>query len=506
MKLAVVARRLSRYGLFLILILVFVFVVGFVIISGNVHRYYSQTYLQAEKRLLENIINNVLKGKQQVDILTRTLSPDLVDLQTGVDLSRVLTYKKLPWLVPDSKGLFLSGNSAKLLLESHNGLLFIEIPQSFFSSFLTSELASVLLVTEQGEIVLSTQMEMAGVNVGIKNRFVRLNGLSGYLYLEDLPIINAKAAVFIPFKSYLVVLTPYMIISLVALMGTIIWMIFFSRFETKLIGATAMVVDNINKSAVEIQKNKEVNYVPVKTRIDDLNELQESIAKLLEIQKASQVEMHAMMNSLQDTVNELEEMQRTLQERNTQIISTLAEAIEIKDASTFGHSGRVVSLALDLAKELGITDPADLEAIKFGALLHDVGKIGIPEHILNKPGRLTFDEFEIMKKHPIYGEKIVKNISGWDLVADIVRHHHENIDGSGYPDGLTGDQISIRAQIVSMVDVFTALIEERPYRPALSLDEALRIIEKEMLGTKFHPDLYKAFLNVVKRRLSELGF
>ncbi|MFN3282729.1 MAG: HD-GYP domain-containing protein, partial [Pseudothermotoga sp.] len=169
------------------------------------------------------------------------------------------------------------------------------------------------------------------------------------------------------------------------------------------------------------------------------------------------------------------------------------------------HSGRVVNLAFDLAKELGITDPADLEAIKFGALLHDVGKIGIPEHILNKPGRLTFDEFEIMKKHPIFGEKIIKNISGWDLVADIVRHHHENIDGSGYPDGLTGDQISVRAQIVSLVDVFTALIEERPYRPAMSLDEALRIIEREMIGVKFHPNLYKAFLNVLKRRLSDFG-
>ncbi|MFN4190491.1 MAG: HD-GYP domain-containing protein, partial [Pseudothermotoga sp.] len=280
---------------------------------------------------------------------------------------------------------------------------------------------------------------------------------------------------------------------------------FFLRFETKLVGATAMVINNINRSTTQIGKDKEVNYVPVKTKIDELNELQESVVKLLEIDRASQVEMHAMMNSLQDTVNELEEMQRVLQERNTQIISTLAEAIEIKDTTTFGHSGRVVSLALDLAKELGITDPADLEAIKFGALLHDVGKIGIPEHILNKPGRLTFDEFEIMKKHPIYGEKIIKNISGWDLVADVVRHHHENIDGSGYPDGLTGDQISVRAQIVSLVDVFTALIEERPYRPAMSLDEALRIIEREMIGVKFHPNLYKAFLNVIKRRLSDFG-
>ena len=505
MKLTIAARSLARYGFFLILTLICVFIVGFVIIFQNVHRYYSQTYLKSERRLLESIIDNALKGKRQADVITRTLSYDLLDLQTGADLSRSLSYKKLPWLVSDFKGLFISGNSAKILVENQNNLLLIEIPQSFFKNFLTSELADVLLVTDQGEVILSTQTEIVGINAGNKNRFLKLNNVLGYLYFEDLPVENAKAGVFIPIQSYFVVLLPYLIISSAALIGTIVWMIFFLRFETKLVGATAMVVSNINKSTTQIEKNRDVNYIPVKTNIDELNELQESIVRLLDIEKASQVEMHAMMNSLQDTVNELEEMQRILQERNTQIISTLAEAIEIKDTSTFGHSGRVVNLALDLAKELGITDPADLEAIKFGALLHDVGKIGIPEHILNKPGRLTFEEFEIMKKHPLYGEKIIKNISGWDLVADIVRHHHENIDGSGYPDGLAGDQISIRAQIVSIVDVFTALIEERPYRPALSLDEALKIIENEMVGVKFHPDLYKAFLNVVKRRLSEFG-
>ncbi|WP_041083176.1 HD-GYP domain-containing protein [Thermotoga profunda] len=505
MKLTIAARSLVRYGFLLILTLICVFIVGFVIIFQNVHRYYSQTYLKSERQLLESIIDNVLKGKQQADVIIRTLSHDLIDLQTEADLSRALSYKKLPWLVSDFRGLFASGNSAKILIENQNSLLLIEIPQSFFKNFLTSELADVLLVTDQGEVILSTQTEIVGTNAGNKNKFVKLNNTLGYLYLEDLPVENAKAGVFIPIQSYFVVLLPYLIISSAALIGTIVWMIFFLRFENKLVGATAMVVNNISKSTTQIEKNRDVNYIPVKTNIDELNELQESIVKLLDIEKASQVEMHAMMNSLQDTVNELEEMQRILQERNTQIISTLAEAIEIKDTSTFGHSGRVVNLALDLAKELGITDPADLEAIKFGALLHDVGKIGIPEHILNKPGRLTFEEFEIMKKHPLYGEKIIKNISGWDLVADIVRHHHENIDGSGYPDGLAGDQISIRAQIVSIVDVFTALIEERPYRPALSLDEALKIIENEMIGVKFHPDLYKAFLKVVKRRLSEFG-
>lgn len=160
-----------------------------------------------------------------------------------------------------------------------------------------------------------------------------------------------------------------------------------------------------------------------------------------------------------------------------------------------------MKLALDLARELGLTDPADLEAIRFGALLHDIGKIGIPEHILNKPGRLTQQEYEIMKMHPIYGEKIVRKISGWDLVADIIRHHHENFDGSGYPDGLKGEQISLRAQVVGIVDVFSALIEDRPYRRALSVEEALKLMESEMVGTKFDPRLYEAFLRVLQRHI-----
>ncbi|MFN3283518.1 MAG: HD-GYP domain-containing protein, partial [Pseudothermotoga sp.] len=330
MKLSVAVRSLARYGLLLVLTLFLVFIIGFVVIFQYVHKYYSQTYLMSEKRLLENVIDGALKGKQQADIVARTLSKDLVDLQSGFDLSRVLSYSKLPWLVPDSKGLFISGNSAKFLFENQNSLLFIEIPQVFFKNFLSGQFADVLLLTDEGKVVLSTQAETAGVNMGTKNRFVNLNNVLGYLYLEDLPIANAKVGVFIPIRSYFVFLLPYLIISSFALIGTVVWMVFFLRFETKLVGATAMVINNINRSTTQIGKDKEVNYVPVKTKIDELNELQESIVKLLEIDRASQVEMHAMMNSLQDTVNELEEMQRVLQERNTQIISTLAEAIEIK--------------------------------------------------------------------------------------------------------------------------------------------------------------------------------
>jgi HD-GYP domain-containing protein (c-di-GMP phosphodiesterase class II) len=135
--------------------------------------------------------------------------------------------------------------------------------------------------------------------------------------------------------------------------------------------------------------------------------------------------------------------------------------------------------------------------------LHDIGKIGIPESILNKPSKLTPEEFEIMKKHTIFGEKIIKSVPGFDLVADIIRHHHENYDGSGYPDGLVGEESSLRTQIVSIADVFTALTEDRPYRKALRINEAIELI-KSMVGTKFSKQIFDAFLKALDRYLNDI--
>ncbi|WP_051001567.1 HD-GYP domain-containing protein [Thermosipho africanus] len=202
---------------------------------------------------------------------------------------------------------------------------------------------------------------------------------------------------------------------------------------------------------------------------------------------------------LEETMAELEETNAELVEKNLQIISALAEAVEIKDSVTGNHSKNVMNLSIELAKELDVSDPAELEAIKYGAILHDIGKIGIPEHILNKPGKLDDKEFEIMKKHTIFGEKIIKTIPGWDLVADVIRHHHENWDGSGYPDGLKDGEISLRAQIVAIVDVFVALTEDRPYRNGLSVEKAIEIM-KEMVGSKFSPELFEKFVIVLKKR------
>jgi putative nucleotidyltransferase with HDIG domain len=145
-----------------------------------------------------------------------------------------------------------------------------------------------------------------------------------------------------------------------------------------------------------------------------------------------------------------------------------------------------------LARRLNVTDEAEIQALKAAALLHDVGKIGVPEHILNKPGRLTASEFEIMKRHAPMGADILSLIGFPYPVVPIVRHHHENWNGAGYPDGLAGEQIPIGARILSVVDCFDALTSDRPYRPRLS-DEDAKAIVRDRRGTMYDPRIVDEF-------------
>lgn len=176
-------------------------------------------------------------------------------------------------------------------------------------------------------------------------------------------------------------------------------------------------------------------------------------------------------------------------------IETLAMAIDAKDQITHGHIRRVQTYAVGLAKEVGITDEKQIKAIEAAALLHDMGKLAVPEYILNKPGPLTPTEFEKMKLHASVGADILSAIDFPYPVVPIVRHHHENWDGSGYPDGLSGAGIPIGARILSVVDCFDALTSDRPYRPRLSDKEALRIL-LERRGSMYDPLVVDTFMRV----------
>ena len=176
-------------------------------------------------------------------------------------------------------------------------------------------------------------------------------------------------------------------------------------------------------------------------------------------------------------------------------IETLALAIDAKDQVTHGHIRRVQRYTIGLARELGVVDATLLKAIEAAALLHDMGKLAVPEHILNKPGKLTEAEFEQMKLHASVGAEILSAIDFPYPVVPIVRHHHESWDGSGYPDGLRGTDIPIGARILSVVDCFDALTSDRPYRKRLSNEEALKILN-ERKGSMYDPWVVQTFERV----------
>lgn len=176
-------------------------------------------------------------------------------------------------------------------------------------------------------------------------------------------------------------------------------------------------------------------------------------------------------------------------------IETLAMAIDAKDQVTHGHIRRVQTYATRLAREIGVRDDTLIKAIEAAALLHDMGKLAVPEYILNKPGRLTEVEFERMKLHASVGADILSAIAFPYPVVPIVRHHHENWDGTGYPAGISGTDIPIGARILSVVDCFDALTSDRPYRPRLTDEDALRILT-DRRGSMYDPLVVDTFVRV----------
>lgn len=204
--------------------------------------------------------------------------------------------------------------------------------------------------------------------------------------------------------------------------------------------------------------------------------------------------------SLSDEVEEKTKKQTLLVEKIEKtyisIVNTLANAIEARDYYTNKHSNRMTVLTEKIAEMLN-RDDTFRRRLHFASMLHDVGKIGVPDYILNKTGKLTAEEREIMRRHPIIGEKIVSNVEEMQDVALIVRAHHEKFDGSGYPDHLQGEEIPLEARIIAVADAYAAITDERPYKAARSSSEAIQEIIR-CSGTHFDPQVVDAFLSAIQ--------
>lgn len=185
----------------------------------------------------------------------------------------------------------------------------------------------------------------------------------------------------------------------------------------------------------------------------------------------------------------------------TKLITVLVKTLEYYDRYTQGHSERVARYAVKIAERIGL-DRERIKRVYWASLVHDIGKIYIPQNLLNKNGRFTEDEYEFVKIHPVKSEEILSQVEELKDLGKIVRHHHERWDGKGYPDGLSGENIPLESRIIAVADAFEAMTAERPYKRALSLKEAIQEIEKNK-GTQFDPFLAEIMIGIIKEEVEE---
>ncbi len=184
-------------------------------------------------------------------------------------------------------------------------------------------------------------------------------------------------------------------------------------------------------------------------------------------------------------------------ERAESVLFSLARSIEGKDPYTHGHCERLSDYSTRLGEHLGLSED-QLIALRRAGIVHDVGKIAVPDAILLKPGRLTADEWKLIQEHPVVGERICSPLKSFRFVLPIIRHHHEKFDGSGYPDGLRGEAIPVTARVLQVVDVYDALTTDRPYKKAFSITDALQTMKQEVGKGWWDPHIFDQFERLVR--------
>jgi putative two-component system response regulator len=205
-----------------------------------------------------------------------------------------------------------------------------------------------------------------------------------------------------------------------------------------------------------------------------------------------QMELLARVRSLLTLKHRTDEL-----EKAESVLFSLARSIEGKDPYTHGHCERLSDYSARLGEHLGLAED-DITALRRAGVVHDIGKVAVPDAILLKPSRLTEEEWKLIKEHPVVGERICAPLKSFRLVLPIIRHHHEKLDGTGYPDGLRGEAIPITARVLQVVDVFDALTTERPYKKAFTIVDALQTMKEEVAKGWWDPHVFGEFERLVR--------
>jgi HD-GYP domain-containing protein (c-di-GMP phosphodiesterase class II) len=196
----------------------------------------------------------------------------------------------------------------------------------------------------------------------------------------------------------------------------------------------------------------------------------------------------------------IKQAEEQLSALRTSVICAFNQLLDLKDLNTGVHSTRLAEWGIRVGQELGLEEPA-LQNLEIAALLHDIGKVGIPDAILRKPGKLEVDEYALMKKHPEYGWAVLRMLPGFERAALDILHHHESFDGKGYPAGLKDSEVPIVSRIVSVIDAFDAMVSSRPYRKGLPFEEAVRRLILAS-GTQFDPVVVQCFLSFAQTEMA----
>ncbi|HEX8459433.1 MAG TPA: HD domain-containing phosphohydrolase [Pyrinomonadaceae bacterium] len=256
------------------------------------------------------------------------------------------------------------------------------------------------------------------------------------------------------------------------------------------------------ESAIEALRAGAFDYV---TKPFDLRHVEAAVRRALEHKRLLDAKRR-YENYLEELVSErtaeLDRTLATLEDSYRMTLKALAAALETRDRETHGHSERVVSFSLRLGRELNLSEE-DLRSLEFGALLHDIGKIGVPDAILHKPAQLCAEEWVKMRRHPVHGQQILRGIEFLEGAARVVAQHHEKWDGTGYPQGLRGAEIDLNARIFAVADAFDAITSDRVYRAGRSYEVAVVELE-EFAGRQFDPEVVAAFRRIPRAEWDEL--